>query len=317
MKTYFASLSYLERISWALSLGAFAGMIVSAFFLPGGDDLYRYYLPFERGCFECGYVPYYAQWFLSPLHVLPTYPYAWPIWVIFNIVVFAVLLYWTHSKPFLFVFSFPFLGQIWLGQIDVFICLGLLIFLLAKNPYFRGLGIILALIKPQLSLLPIFLSLLLENRKAIGKLLTVPTLILLISIFVYGPGWPIDWASNAMTDLPVHVWRLASIDIWKIGLVLIPLPLLIKDQRKRLEAGLLVAALATPFFGVYSYVTFLILNSNWWTLILSYAWVVGYYWLGESAMRFAWSLPLFMLVMLMYELRIDHRNSTMLQRQIL
>jgi hypothetical protein len=147
--------------------------------------------------------------------------------------------------------------------------------------------------------------LLLENPKSLAKLIAVPILVLLMSLFIYGPKWPIGWVSNALHDLPVHSWRLASIDIWRFGIFLIPVPLLLRDQRKRMEAALLVSALATPFFGVYSYVTFLLLNTKWWTWALSYGWIIGYYWFGPSAMRFAWILPLFMLLMLMYEVWVE------------
>jgi len=52
-----------------------------------------------------------------------------------------------------FFLSFPFVGQIWLGQIDWLVALGLIIFVFNKNPYLRGVGIILALTKPQLTFL--------------------------------------------------------------------------------------------------------------------------------------------------------------------
>lgn len=308
MRDRFVSFSYWERISWILSFGVAVGMVAAAFMFPGGDDLYRYYLPFEKGCLECGYVPFYAQWFLLPLHLLPDYPDAWPYWTIFNILGFLGLAYWTRVNPFLFIVAFPMLGQIWLGQIDFLICLGLAMFLFVQNSYWRGLGLILALTKPQLTILPIFFALLIENPKSLMKLFFIPALVLIASIFVYGPAWFLVWASNASTNLPIHVWRLASLDIWKFGLFLIPLPLIVKDQRKRIEAGLLVSALATPFFGVYSYVTFLLFNPKWWTLALSYVWVIGYVWFKEAAMRFAWILPLVMLIALAYE-EVKHRNN--------
>jgi len=301
MRDYVAHGPHIERIWWILSLGASIGIVASALFLPGGDDLYRYYIPFENGCLDCGYVPYYAQWFLWPLHMLPDYPYAWPVWTIINVLGFMSLAYFTGINPFLFIISFPVLGRLWLGQVDLLICVGIVIFLFAKNPYIRGLGICLALTKPQLTALPIFLSLLLENPKSLARLIAIPSLVLLMSLFIYGPKWPIGWVSNALRDLPVHSWRLASMDIWRFGIFLIPVPLLLRDQRKRLEAALLVSALATPFFGVYSYVTFLLLNTKWWTWVLSYGWIIGYYWFGATAMRFAWILPLFMLLLSIYK----------------
>lgn len=309
MRERIAQLLFSEKAWWIQAVGASIGMIIAAFFLSGGDDLYRYYLPFENGCLDCGYVPYYAQWFLWPLNLLPAYPMTWPVWTIVNIVGFLLLAYFTGINPFLLMISFPLLGQIWLGQVDILICLGIVMFLFAKNPYARGLGIILMLIKPQLTALSVIYSLLLEDRRSLGKLLLIPFLILLASFFVYGLAWPIDWITNALKDLPIHVWRLASLDIWRFGIILVPLPLFIKHQRKRLEAGLLVSALATPFFGAYSYVVFLLLDIKWWALGLGYFWVVGYPWLKETAMRTIWILPLIMLAVLLRDVWRERQDS--------
>lgn len=59
---------------WIAAFGAALGLIIASFQTHGGDDLYRYYLPFSQGCLNCGYVPYYARLFLWPLSWLPEYP---------------------------------------------------------------------------------------------------------------------------------------------------------------------------------------------------------------------------------------------------
>jgi len=303
MKERFASLLQRQTFWWIQSLGAAIGMVAGSFFLPGGDDLYRYYIPFENGCLDCGYVPYFAQWILWPLRLLPAYPHAWPAWTIVNVAGFMLLAYFTDINPLLFMLSFPFFGQIWLGQIDVFICAGLVVFLFAKNPCWRGLGIALAMTKPQLTFIPLVFIMLLEDPKTFWRLLIVPSSLFLISLMVYGVSWPGAWISNALRDLPLHAWRLASMDIWRFGIFLLPVPLLVKNPRKRLEAGLLVSALATPFFGVYSYVTFLLFDTRWWTVLLSFAWCLGYFWYRATALRLAWILPVAMLIALVYEAR--------------
>jgi len=132
------------------------------------------------------------------------------------------------------------------------------------------------------------------------KLLIVPVLVVIASFFVYGLGWPIAWVNNALADLPVHVWRLASIDVWRFGIFLIPVPLLFRASRKRLLAGLYVSSLATPFYGVYSYVIFLLFETKGWSVVLSYGWLLGFLMWRETAMRFAWILPLGMLIYLLY-----------------
>lgn len=289
-----------KKIWWVLALGACIGMMLSSFYLPGGDDLYRYYIPFVEGCLDCGFVPYFAQWFLSPLHLFPEFPYTWPALVSISLIGFLVLAYLTDVNPLLLLTSFPMLGQIWLGQIDIVVCAGLALFLFAKNPYLRGLGVALALTKPQLTGLALLFGFLLENRTLLWKLLVAPLLMFLLSLLVWGVDWPMHWISNALESLPAHVWRMASSDIWKFGVVLLPLIALFRERKKRLEAGLLVSSLATPFFGVYSYVTFLLFDSTWWTWLLSFAWVLAYYWFQESAMRFAWILPFAMFSHLVY-----------------
>ncbi|MBI5295115.1 MAG: hypothetical protein HY869_06535 [Chloroflexi bacterium] len=285
-----------QKLSWIAALGAALGLAAASFRLPGGDDLYRYYLPFIQGCFDCGYVPYFAQWTLAALRLLPDYPLAWPIWTLVSVVGFLTLAYVTEVNPFLLLISFPMLGQVWLGQVDVLVALGLALFLFGKNPYLRGMGLILALTKPQLTGLPILFGLLLESPRLWPKLLLAPVLTMTLSLFIYGPDWPMRWIANSTAGLPVHVWRLASMDIWRFGLFLAPLPLFFRGKRERLLSGLLVSALATPFYGVYSYVVFLLFDVKWWMALLSYAWLLGFFLWREEAMRLAWVLPVGMLL---------------------
>ncbi|MBL8049862.1 MAG: hypothetical protein JNM46_01450 [Anaerolineales bacterium] len=288
--------SRFEKLSWVAAIGAGIGLIMASFYLYGGDDFYRYYLPFAQGCFDCGYVPYFAKWFLFPISFFPEYPFGWSVLTIISVIGFLALAYITRINPLYFFISFPMLGQIWLGQIDVLIATGLVIFLFSKNDYVRGLGLILALTKPQLTFLPLMLSLLLESPRLLPKLLLVPAVTIFLSLIIFGSTWFVDWIENASTNLPVHVWRLASLDVWKFGIFLAPLPLLFKEKRERLTVGLLVSALATPFYGVYSYVLFLLFDIKWWSVLLSYIWMLAFVIWQESAMRLAWILPLGILI---------------------
>lgn len=292
--------SRIEKLSWVAAIGAGIGLIIASFRLHGGDDYYRYYLPFAQGCLDCGYVPYFAKWFLFPLSFFPEYPFGWSMLTIISVIGFLSLAYITHINPLYFFISFPMLGQIWLGQIDLLIATGLVIFLFSKNDILRGFGLILALTKPQLTFLPLLLSLLLESPRLFLKLLLVPALIIFFSLIVFGFDWFMLWIENASANLPVHVWRLASLDVWKFGIFLMPLPFLFKEKRERLTAGLLVSALATPFYGVYSYVLFLLFDIKWWSVLLSYVWMFSFIFWRESAMRLAWVLPLGMLAFMIY-----------------
>ncbi len=303
------------KIERAAALGAVIGLSFASFFLPGGDDLYRYYIPFARGCLDCGFVPYYSQWFLSPLLVFPGYPFAWPLWVILSLLGFMVVAAKMKVSPLLFFIVFPLLGQIWLGQIDVIVCIGIAILALARNSFWRGVGITLALIKPQLSFLAVIVALLDERRGTSWKVFVSPVLVFALSLIVFGVEWPLKWLENALQSLPVHAWRLAGLDTWRFGIFLLPLPFFIRGREKRIQTAILVSVLATPFFGVYSYLLFLMFGIKWWHVVLSYAWLLAYPWQSENAMRFAWVLPLAILAQIAWQewnFRIGRANISRL-----
>ncbi|PWH14611.1 MAG: hypothetical protein DDG60_07610 [Anaerolineae bacterium] len=287
--------------AWMAAMGAVLGLSLASFFLPGGDDLYRYYIPFAQGCLDCGFVPYYARWILFPLMLLPAYPLAWPLWVIFSLLGFVLVVYKMKINPFLFFLSFPLLGQVWLGQIDVIVCAGIAILVLSKNPYWRGGGIVLALTKPQLSFLAIAVAVFDEDRQNIWKISVAPLFVLAASCLFFGLDWPVRWLGNAMQSLPVHAWRLAGLDTWRWGLFLLPLPFFVRGRETRLLTAILVSVLSTPFFGVYSYLLFLMLGVQWWQVVLSYAWLAAYPWQNENAMRLAWILPVVLLLQVLWQ----------------
>lgn len=269
--------------------------VIFAFFLPGGDDLYRYYQPFQQGCSSCGFVPPFARWFLWPLTVLPGYPLTWPLWTLIAATAWLLLARWTKVNPLLLMASFPLMGQLWLGQVDWLVALGLALLLLARRPEVRGAGILLAMVKPQLSALAVLALLVQEKPATIARMLVVPMAGFLLSLWIYGLRWPLEWLSGSSAAVPMHQWRLAALDTWRVGIFFIWVPFLFQDARQRLAASLLVSSIATPFFGVYSYVVFLVFSLPWWAAPLSYTWLVAYPWLNINAMRFAWVLPLAML----------------------
>lgn len=289
-----------EKISWiiAIEVGLITG--IASFFLPGGDDLYRFYLPFAEGCLTCGFVPYFAQWILWPLTFVPS-QLAWPLWTIVSVAGFIILCWYTKVNPAVVILSFAALGQFWLGQIDVIISIGLAIGLLAVNPYWRGVGILLALVKPQIAGLAVLVLLIHQPRHEIMKVIAIPFVAMIVSFIVYGFSWPIDWFLNSSGHLPLHVWRLAPSDVWPYGIVLILTLFVFSPFRLRFEAALIISALASPFFGVYSYLIFLIFRAPWWSLPLSYAWFLMYPVWGNTAMRIAWILPIGLLGYLFYK----------------
>lgn len=273
-------------------------MFVSSFFLPGGEDLQRYYLPFADGCLECGFVPFYAQMLLKPSTWIPQ-QFLWPIWSFVSLGGWLYLCHRTKINPVFFVLSFPLLGQFWLGQIDILVAAGLILAYTSHKPLARGAGLALMLIKPQLTGLAVLYLLLKEEKRQVPRVILIPVVGFGLSLLLYGANWPLEWFANARNSIPDHAWKLAANILWPWGLVLLPLPFLFKNKKKGLLVALLSASLAIPFFSVYSYVIFLLFFAPWWSMPLSYLWLAGYPWMGVEAMRFAWILPA---VLLAFEL---------------
>jgi len=267
---------------------------IAAFFLPGGDDLYRFYLPFAQGCLECGFGPYYTSWILAPMTLIRP-SLLWPVWVFLT----ALSLLWASRRldtnGLLVLLTFPAMGQIWLGQIDGILLVGLTMALLAANPYGRGIGLLLASIKPQVTGVAILIILWYERERL--KTLVVPALVLLVSFIAWGPDWPVRWLA-ASSQPPLHVWRLAT--LFPYGLLTFLSLFCLKGKRQKVQGALLASSLGMPFYGTYSYTTFLAFLAPWWAVPVSYLWLAAYPWYGKAAMRFAWILPLSLLAYLLW-----------------
>jgi hypothetical protein len=267
---------------------------IVALFLPGGDDLYRFYLPFARGCLECGFAPYHASWILHPITLIPS-SLLWPVWVFFT----ALCLIWAshrlNTNGLLVLLTFPAMGQIWLGQVDGILAIGLVLALLGTNPYVRGAGLLLASIKPHVAGAAIIVLLWYERER--WKTLVIPLTALLISLVVWGFDWPIQWL-RAHNEPPLHVWRLAA--LFPYGLLAFFSLFWLEGKHQKVQGALLASSLGMPFYGTYSYTTFLIFLAPWWAVPVSYAWFLAYPWYGNGAMRFAWILPVSLLVYLLW-----------------
>jgi hypothetical protein len=244
---------------------------------------------------DCGFIPHFARILLSPLMLAPE-GYVWTYWSIFNLTGMLLIARETKVNPLIFLLTFPMIGQYWLGQIDVFICLGILLAIKSENPYWRGAGLTLMMVKPQIAVLAVLFLLVREDRKMLVKVLSVPAIVLAISLLVYGADWPVRWVFNAATGIPDHPWKMAAEFFWPWGLILLPVPFLFKERKEGTLVSLMVSSLAMPFFSVYSYVVFLIFEAPWWVLPLSYAYRLFQPWLGIEVMKMAWLLPLGMLL---------------------
>ncbi|GAA5527097.1 hypothetical protein [Herpetosiphon gulosus] len=289
----------IKRISWIIVIIVAVVLSAMSLYTPRfGEDLYKYYMPFAKGCDNCGFNPYYARWIFAPLMILPDNNWAMPLW---SIMVFATmfwLIYRMEITP-LVIISFSMIGQYSLGQVDIFLCLGLYLILKSENPWLHGLGICLLAIKPQVTALVIVGLIIGPKFSHLWRMLIPPTLMLLLSFLVFGIDWPIRWLSNTQT-LPPHVWRLAAGDTWRFALPFIWIPFLFKDRELRVLLSIVMMALASPFFGTYTYIVLILFYPKWWTIVLSYGWMLFKPIEPEFTLRWAWILPLVMLIHLCY-----------------
>ena len=214
-----------EKLSWIAAIELSAVMVVLALFLPGGMDIRVYYQPFARGCLDCGFVPYYVQAMLAPM-LLTSWKYVWALWTLITMVGLLWVAKRTRINPLIFILTFPMIGQFWLGQIDVLLCIGALLAIREKNPYLRGLGILLLLVKPQIAILAVLYLLYREKKSEIVKVLAVPVAVFALSLLVYGWDWPLEWFANATSNIPDHIWKQASAMLWPYALILLPVPFL-------------------------------------------------------------------------------------------
>ena len=276
---------------WLLAFELAALIIIGTFFLPGGDDLYNFYLPFAGGCLNCGFTPYYAQLLLAPLAWLPP-GLAWPVLTTFTIAILFIVCRFAGTNPLWLLLSFPTLATLWLGQVDALIIAGLALALLSPNPWLRGVGLSLAAIKPQIAGLAIIVLLLHENWRTLPKVLTAPILVFITSLFIYGIDWPFRWLANA-SQVPAHAYKIDIVD--PLPYILIPTLWFFKGKRRKFQAALFISTMASPYFGLYSYVVPLSFGIPGWGVLLSYVWIPAFM-LGNTILRLAWIFPLSLLV---------------------
>jgi hypothetical protein len=290
----FPNLKNLPKIEDAIAIELTIVITIATLFLPGGEDLHVFYRPFANGCLTCAYNPWHASWILFPLRLIPPLV-LWPVWTLFTLLGVIWASKRLETNVAFVLLAFPTIGMIWLGQVDALLIVGLALALTAKSPYWRGVGLLLASAKPQVTGIAILVLLWQDEERL--KTLIIPALVLVASVVAWGVDWPVRWlAARSIEEVPV--WGLAT--LFPYALVAFGGIFLVKDKKKRVAAALLASALAVPWFGIYSYAVFLVFFAPWWAVPLSYLWAVGYPWYDNTALRFAWILPLGLLIALLW-----------------
>jgi len=153
-------------------------------------------------------------------------------------------------------------------------------------------GLSLAAIKPQIAGLAIIVLFLHERGPNLLKVLVAPALLGALSLLAFGLDWPLRWLANA-GQVPAHALELNVVDPWPY--ILVPLIWLFQERRGKMRAALLIATMASPYFGLYSYTVPLTFGLPGWGVLLSYVWLLAYPW-GATALRLAWVFPIALLI---------------------
>lgn len=286
------------KLSWVVAINAAVFFFAVSLHLPGGDDLRSMYIYYARGCLtECQvFVPFYGYWLLWPLGLIPP-SIVWPVWTVITIAICLFICYKNDINPAIFVLSFPFFGQVYLGQVDALVASGLALLLSPRlSPYLRGFGLLLALLKPPLTILIIGYVLITDSDRF--RVALIPLIVFVASLINWGIDWPLIWFEYARREIPPHLWRQSSLMIFPYGLVSLAL---VPFAKNKAEALMLVSALATPWYSSYSYIVFMLFNRQAAVLPLSWAFVLFAPFMGEQAMAMEWILPLGLLLRMVYQ----------------
>jgi len=280
--------------SFLLLMAMAAGFAIAGSFLPGGYDAVNFFFRPPRADTV---VPAQAYLFTVPLSWLG-WPYSWQALIFLTVISTGIAaMVWGNRNWWFAVFSAPMLWNIWLGQIEIFSIVGLLVAaLLIKrrvHPAWVGLMWLLFSVKLQVGLGPLVLvSWWVWRDRGLKALLwgfPVAGLAFLFT-FVFWPDWIHRWLVSLQVVHPNPTWVAA---IWPYGLAFIPLAVLprVDSRRKRLRMVAAATLLASPYFTLYHCSTLLVLVSSPLAFLLSWALVYPASALSETWRMWGWVLP--------------------------
>ncbi|GEM_PF-5073122 len=219
----------------------------------GGHDWYAYYKFIAAFEPSRGYVPYFAVYILAPLSIFPE-RYQWTALTLISLSIFSYLAH-RQGWSLWHIWGVAFFTDLWQGQVDAIVALGMWLALSGKNDRLKSVGLLLAMMKPQLSGYIIALVLL-ENRSKWYIMLAVPFIVIGISFIEFG-NWIPAWVAKT-SSMPLHVFNYAPRLLWPYSLFLLPVPFIVWKQQGELNKTTIKTALAIsalmPNFSTYSYV---------------------------------------------------------------
>jgi len=247
-------------------MGVALGMII--FFTPHPDwhgDLHNF-----RNYVDQTHHPFYARWLFS-LMSIPSEPVAYVILSLISTLLFVFAVRIFQGKPWMVFTSFAFAWTLIFGQIDALIIAGLAVACWAlkhDRPVLLGAGLIIASVKPQISLSLIIAFWWWSPSRL--KSLIVPTIIVILSFIQWG-WWIPEWLdiqlysdTNTLIQMPrnISLWPITGSWIFLIWPIIFTLRL---QRPQKIFALAAATAITTPYFPIPSTVLFLALPVPWWT----------------------------------------------------
>lgn len=272
-KRLFQRLTLLELFALSLCLGI---LLIFAWYQSQGKAFsydFETYLLAGNGDLH---VHYYAFWVLPVFRALTAVPPipAFVIWNLFNIlgIFLASRILGGGNKGVFALLTYQMFYVLYYGNIIGILVGGLALCwwgLTHHRWYLAGIGLVIALTKYQLGISfgLIFLLIADITWRDRFKVLTVPVVVLLVSLFIY-PGWPLQSMQIILTNPPNS---LGSISLWRwlgpLALIFwfpplyLPLP-----AQQRLVALAAAATLSLPYFQQTDLLALFVLPVGWLAL---------------------------------------------------
>jgi hypothetical protein len=208
---------------------------------------------------------------------------------------------------------------LWWGQIDGLAILGLALAWIAykkKSWILMTAALLLALLKPQISLIPVLLMWWWMGKRR-WKTLLLSAIFGIASLIIWGP-WPI-WIFSKI----IHFTQVRSYEMWNTSLGLIAIPLFIpalfmplKNRSKRLLAITATTLLVSPYMPYYSTLVLLCFPLSWWIYPFAFLGYLPNILGTEVAWRGITLLPILILLSIYQEPIVRYIKEFFISRQI-
>jgi hypothetical protein len=244
-------------------VGSAIGLIVGCSMSGGGFDAYFVFLTDTLRT-----VPPTVHLLLKPIAI-----FDWPYSYALLILLIALSVWWVKQHFFgrwwLALFSAPVIWEIWSGQIEWMIAVGIVLaFLVLENrarPYWLGLAWVLMISKPWIGIFPLFVLTLMIFKEFSWKPLVQASAVaigLVFLTFLYNPDWYLTgaiWSPITLANFHTNMQTNGALFPWGIIAWL-----LVPGARSRTEVVNRVMAaglLSMPYLHLY-HATVLVLTTG-------------------------------------------------------